>query len=131
MTRVHVAHGMYPVRYHAIAQEEQPVRYQLTHGVESGQYHALTRVPDNMLVGGQVQLIDSVIQPQLTGGQERFCDHELLEMYQLTRGVQYGQYQTVTRVPEAHRMYLVQDHAIAQEEQPVQYQFTYDVKYGQ
>ncbi|KAH3844350.1 hypothetical protein DPMN_086608 [Dreissena polymorpha] len=40
-----LAHGVYPVQYHATAHEDQPVKYQFTHGVQPGQYQAVTQVP--------------------------------------------------------------------------------------
>ncbi|KAH3753288.1 hypothetical protein DPMN_187923 [Dreissena polymorpha] len=45
ITQVPMTHGVYPVQCHAMAQEAQPVQYQLTHGVQSGQYQAVTQVP--------------------------------------------------------------------------------------
>ncbi|KAH3868042.1 hypothetical protein DPMN_031178 [Dreissena polymorpha] len=45
MTQTPMAHDVYPVQYHAIAKEAQPVHYKLTHGAQSGQYQALTQVP--------------------------------------------------------------------------------------
>ena len=40
-----VAHGVYPVQYHAMAQEAQPVQYQLTHGVQSRYVSSTPVVP--------------------------------------------------------------------------------------
>ncbi|KAH3898042.1 hypothetical protein DPMN_022239 [Dreissena polymorpha] len=62
VTPMPLEHGMYPVQYHAMELGSQPVMYERMNQVpasQGGQLH-------NMLVGGQVQVIDSSIQPQLT-----------------------------------------------------------------
>ncbi|KAH3754712.1 hypothetical protein DPMN_189393 [Dreissena polymorpha] len=103
-----MAHGVYPVQYHALAQEAQPVHYQLTHGAQSGQYQAFTQVPvEHGVYPVQYHAMAQEAQPV---------------QYQLTHGVQSGQYQAVTQVPVARGTCRVQYHAMAQGAQPMAYQ---------
>ncbi|KAH3733240.1 hypothetical protein DPMN_039665 [Dreissena polymorpha] len=80
----------------------------VTHGVESGQYQAMTLVPmAHGVYPVQYHAMAQEAQPA---------------QYQLTHGMQSGQYQAVTQVPVANGTYPVQYHAMAQGAQPMLHQ---------
>ncbi|KAH3838282.1 hypothetical protein DPMN_111690 [Dreissena polymorpha] len=93
-------------QYHAMAQEAQPVHYQLTHCAQSGQYKAFTQVP----------VAHGVYPYQLThGAVTQVPVAHGVYPYQLTHGA-------VTQVPVAHGTCPVQYYAMAQGAQPMPYQ---------
>ncbi|KAH3813529.1 hypothetical protein DPMN_141990 [Dreissena polymorpha] len=116
MTQAPMAHAVYPVQYHSMAQEAQPVHYQLTHGARSVN-RVLTQVS---------------VTPWVYPVQYHAMSQEAQPVqYLLTHGVQSGQYQAVTQMPVAHGTYPMQYHAMAQRAQPMPYQVMTQVPVSQ